>query len=173
MPPQPNPRVFSQAARSIFRNFQRRRITTPAETNVEPPSSQTKFQKLWNSPVGPKTVHFWAPVMKWGVVLSGVADFARPADQLSLNTNAALMATGAIWTRWCFVIRPRNVLLASVNFLLFCVGATQVGRIFAYRSSQKGKGAEEVAKDAGKDAKATAVSVAEDPVGAIKGAVGK
>ena len=31
------------------------------------------------------------------------------------------MATGAIWTRWCFVIKPRNIFLASVNFLLFTV----------------------------------------------------
>lgn len=49
------------------------------------------------------------------------------------------MATGLIWTRWCFVIRPQNMFLASVNFLLFCVGATQVGRILSFQSSQKGQ----------------------------------
>lgn len=46
------------------------------------------------------------------------------------------MATGLIWTRWCFVIKPRNVFLASVNFALFCVGATQVFRVVSYRRSQ-------------------------------------
>jgi hypothetical protein len=25
-----------------------------------------RLQQLWNSPVGPKTVHFWAPIMKVG-----------------------------------------------------------------------------------------------------------
>ena len=48
--------------------------------------------------------------MQWALVLAGVADFARPAEKLSLTQNAALTATGAIWTRWCFVIRPKNYL---------------------------------------------------------------
>lgn len=51
-----------------------------------------------------------APVMKWGVVLAGASDFVRPADKLSLTQNLALMATGSIWSRWCFVIRPKNML---------------------------------------------------------------
>ena len=72
---------------------------------------------------------------QWGVVLAGAADFARPADQLSISQNVALMCTGLIWTRWCFVIKPRNLFLASVNFLLFCVGATQTGRVLSYQSS--------------------------------------
>lgn len=83
--------------------------------------------------MGPKTVHFWAPVMKWAVVLVGVSDFARPASSLSLTQNLALMATGAIWTRWCLIIKPRNVLLAAVNFFLGCVGFTQVMRVLVYR----------------------------------------
>lgn len=48
------------------------------------------------------------------------------------------MATGLIWTRWCFVIRPQNMFLASVNFLLFCVGTTQVTRVLSYQRSLGG-----------------------------------
>lgn len=55
-----------------------------------------------------------APVMKWGVVLAGAADFLRPAEKLSLQQNLALMATGSIWTRWCFVIKPKNMLYVIV-----------------------------------------------------------
>jgi len=47
---------------------------------------------------------------QWGLVLAGAADFARPAESLSLSQNVALMATGSIWTRWCFVIKPKNML---------------------------------------------------------------
>jgi hypothetical protein len=65
--------------------------------------------------------------MKWGMVLAGASDFSRPAESLSFTQNFALMCTGAIWTRWCFVIRPKNVALA--------VGATQVGRIYMYNKS--------------------------------------
>jgi len=83
-------------------------------------------------------VHFWAPVMKWGVVLAGASDFLRPAEKLSLTQNMALMATGSIWTRWCFVIRPQNMFLAAVNFCLFIVGTVQVSRIFVYHRSLSG-----------------------------------
>lgn len=47
---------------------------------------------------------------QWALVLAGVSDFARPAESLSLTQNAALTCTGAIWTRWCLIIKPKNVL---------------------------------------------------------------
>jgi mitochondrial pyruvate carrier 2 len=47
------------------------------------------------------------------------------------------MATGAIWTRWCFIIKPRNIFLATVNFFLFCTGAMQVTRIQMHQRSLK------------------------------------
>jgi len=134
---------------SAFRTHGRRTAATAAEANVE----QAGFKKFWNSPVGPKTVHFWAPVMKWCLVLAGVADFARPAESLSLSQNAALTATGAIWTRWCFIIRPKNVFLATVNFFLFCVGTTQVSRVLLYRRSLKNSTVTEEAESAAKEAK--------------------
>ena len=52
---------------------------------------------------------------QWGLALAGASDFTRPAESLSLSQNLALSATGAIWTRWCFVIKPRNILY---DFLL-------------------------------------------------------
>ena len=55
-------------------------------------------------------VIYRAPVMKWGVVIAGASDFLRPAEKLSLTQNLALMATGSIWTRWCFIIKPQNLL---------------------------------------------------------------
>ncbi|EMD69179.1 hypothetical protein GGP41_004811 [Bipolaris sorokiniana] len=127
----PGSRIFSSFRPFFQRANARRRVNTAA--GAEPAG----FQKFWNSPIGPKTVHFWAPVMKWGMVLAGASDFSRPAESLSLTQNFALMCTGAIWTRWCFVIRPKNIALAAVNFLVFCVGATQVGRIYLYNQSLK------------------------------------
>lgn len=48
--------------------------------------------------------------LQWCLVIAGIADFARPAEKLSFTQNFALTCTGLIWTRWCFIIRPRNVL---------------------------------------------------------------
>ena len=71
----------------------------------------------------------------------------------------ALMATGAIWTRWCFIIKPRNIALATVNFFLFCVGSVQVSRVLVYRNSVKEPLKEEV-----KNAEA----LVKDPIGSAK-----
>ena len=127
--------------------------------------------------------------MQWALVIAGIGDFARPAEKLSLTQNAALMCTGAIWTRWCLIIKPRNVLyvfkyfrfltwrprllllpstcntklipdsLAAVNFFLGCVGVTQVSRILLHRSNQPDSALE--AKKEIADAKAAVAGVAE------------
>ncbi|KAF4551814.1 Mitochondrial pyruvate carrier-like protein 2 [Elsinoe fawcettii] len=130
--------------------------------------AQSKLQQFWHSPIGPKTVHFWAPIMKWGVVLAGAADFLRPASSLSISQNAALMATGAIWTRWCFIIKPQNLFLASVNFLLFCVGATQVSRVLLYRQSLDKESVGDEIKDAAKEEGKSLEKVAEKVEGKVK-----
>jgi len=155
--------AFRRTQQQIFKRHQ----TTAANPAVEGAPSQSVFQRMWNSPIGIKTVHFWAPVMKWGVVLAGATDFLRPAEKLSLTQNAALMATGSIWTRWCFVIRPKNMLLAAVNFSLFIVGTVQVTRILMYQSAQKGS-LEAAVKDLGKDAAGTAKSVEKEAVADAK-----
>lgn len=54
-------------------------------------------------------------MIQWGLVLAGIADFFRPAENLSLSQNCALMATGAIWTRWCLIIKPKNILYVHTS----------------------------------------------------------
>lgn len=96
----------------------------------------SKFTRFINSETGPKTVHFWAPVLKWALVVAGLNDLQRPVEKISGTQQIALFATGAIWTRWAgFVIQPRNALLASVNFFLGGVAGYQLCRIAAYRTN--------------------------------------
>ena len=156
----PGSRIFN-AFRPMFRQPLLRRSN---QTAAAP--EQAGFAKFWNSPIGPKTVHFWAPIMKWGIVIAGAADLTRPASQLSLNTNAALMMTGLIWTRWCFVIRPKNIFLATVNFFLFLTGATQTTRILLWQRSVKATEAQAQAE--GQEAKAELKEVVEKAEKAIK-----
>ncbi|KAL1990940.1 hypothetical protein VTN49DRAFT_5444 [Thermomyces lanuginosus] len=140
--------------------------TDASAASAEKP--QNVFVKLWNSPVGLKTVHFWAPIMKWGLVLAGISDMMRPAEKLSLTQNLALMATGAIWTRWCLIIKPRNLLLAAVNFFLACVGTTQVTRIFLHERRKHHGSSKEAAKDIASDTKESAKHVVEKVEGVVK-----
>ena len=89
-----------------------------------------------------------------------------------MTQNLALMCTGLIWTRWCFVIKPKNYFLASVNFLLFCVGATQVTRVMQYQSELKGQTLAEEVKDKAVEGKEKVVSVVEEQAGKAKEVVG-
>ena len=124
--------------------------------------------------------------LQWALVIAGISDFNRPPEKLSLTQNFALMGTGAIWTRWCFIIKPRNLLyvslfdlkknptgvtncrsdtsysLAAVNFFLGCVGLVQVSRIFLWQRSQEGssmKAAKQLEHEAVESVKAVASEV--------------
>jgi len=93
----------------------------------------SKLTAFMNHPAGPKTVFFWAPMMKWCLVAAGLKDMSRPAEKLSVSQNAALAATGFIWVRYSFVITPVNYSLAAVNFFVGLSGLSQLGRIAHHR----------------------------------------
>ena len=125
---------FFRVARPAFRarHFFRPKYNGARFQSTAANPEEPWLKRMWNSPVGLKTVHFWcvllrsklttvlvaadlyfllrAPIMKWALVLAGVSDFARPAEKLSFTQNVALTATGLIWTRWCLIIKPRNIL---------------------------------------------------------------
>ncbi|XP_029597491.1 mitochondrial pyruvate carrier 2 [Salmo trutta] len=96
-----------------------------------------KLRPIYNHPAGPKTVFFWAPVCKWGLVFAGLADMTRPADKLSLSQSGVLMTTGVIWSRWSLVIIPKNWFLFCCNCFLGASGATQLFRIWMYQQEVK------------------------------------
>lgn len=87
-----------------------------------------KLMYYVNHEAGPFTVHFWAPSWKWMLSASNIADYKRPISQVSGYQQTALMATGLIWTRYGFVIKPVNYNLAAVNVLLAASGSYQVFR---------------------------------------------
>ncbi|KAJ3049156.1 Mitochondrial pyruvate carrier 2 [Rhizophlyctis rosea] len=93
------------------------------------------FGRFLNHPAGPKTIHFWAPAMKWGLVIAGLGDLSRPAENLSLMQTGALAATGVIWSRYAMVIIPKNYSLLSVNIFVGATGIYQLYRIWQYRQS--------------------------------------
>lgn len=96
-----------------------------------------KLRPLYNHPAGPKTVFFWAPMFKWGLVIAGLADMTRPAEKLSTSQSAVLTATGLIWSRYSLVIIPKNWNLFCVNFFVGSAGASQLYRIWRYQQDQK------------------------------------
>ncbi|KAL7962606.1 hypothetical protein V8C34DRAFT_269293 [Trichoderma compactum] len=142
----PSP-LFNRQTQQMFRNrFRQQGKRWQSTASEQQQQSTSWFKKAWESEVGIKTVHFWAPIMKWALVLAGISDLARPAEKLSFAQNFSLMCTGLIWTRWCLIIKPKNVLLAAVNFFLALVGIAQISRITLHNMAQKD--GEEVAVEA-------------------------
>ncbi|XP_073979281.1 uncharacterized protein [Rhodnius prolixus] len=91
-----------------------------------------KMQPLWQHPAGPKTVFFWAPTFKWGLVMAAAGDLQRPANQLSVNQTAVLAATGLIWSRYSLVVIPKNWNLFSVNVFVAITNIYQLSRAISY-----------------------------------------
>ena len=102
----------------------------------------SKLLPLWNHPAGLQTIHFWAPSFKWGLVIAGIADLARPAEKLSFGQSLSLACTGTIWSRYSTVIIPKNWNLFSVNVFLAMVGASQCARVLNYRKQLEAEGKE-------------------------------
>ncbi|XP_070568003.1 uncharacterized protein [Ptychodera flava] len=101
-----------------------------------------KLLPIWNHPAGLKTIHFWAPSFKWGLVIAGIADIARPPEKLSARQSGALAATGCIWARYSMVIIPKNWNLFSVNLFVGLTGMMQLTRIYFHKQSLKKQAAE-------------------------------
>ena len=106
----------------------------------------SKFRAFLDHPAGPKTVFFWAPTMKWGLVIAGLADINRHPELISTGTTCALAATGFIWARCGALPRflallltpfffadatqiiPKNMNLLAVNVFVGCLSAYQLKR---------------------------------------------
>jgi len=101
------------------------------------PFVPAKLQPLWNHPAGPKTVFFWAPAFKWSLVIAGLGDLSRPANQLSVGQSASLFATGVIWSRYSLVIIPKNYGLFSVNVFVALIQLVQLTRAYQYAQTVK------------------------------------
>lgn len=56
-------------------------------------------RSTWSCVLTLRTIFFWAPLAKWGLVAAGLKDLGRPAEKLSTSQNIALAATGFIWVR--------------------------------------------------------------------------
>ncbi|KAL0269637.1 UNVERIFIED_CONTAM: hypothetical protein PYX00_007298 [Menopon gallinae] len=87
-----------------------------------------KFRPLWQHPAGPKTIFFWAPIFKWGLVIAGLGDLSRPAEKLSVSQSLSLGLTGCIWSRYSLVIIPKNWSLFSVNMFVAGTSLYQLAR---------------------------------------------
>ncbi|KAG2353689.1 mitochondrial pyruvate carrier [Suillus spraguei] len=94
----------------------------------------SKLSAFMNHPAGPKTVFFWAPLMKWCLVAAGVKDLSRPADKLSVSQNVGAARMHRFYLGEILIgHHPINYSLAAVNFFVGSTGLGQLARIANYR----------------------------------------
>ncbi|GJQ68972.1 hypothetical protein Trydic_g6157 [Trypoxylus dichotomus] len=94
----------------------------------------TALKPVWDHPAGPKTIFFWAPAFKWGLVMAGIGDIlSRHPSQISTSQSCALAVTGLIWSRYSVVIIPVNYNLLSVNAFVSMTQLYQLYRVFDYQ----------------------------------------
>lgn len=75
----------------------------------------SRLAAFWNSEVGPKTTHFWGPVMNWGFVLAGLSDSQKPPETISPNMTSALCVYSLLFMRFAWEVQPRNYLLLACH----------------------------------------------------------
>ena len=89
-----------------------------------------------NSPVGPKTVHFWGPAANWGLVLAGILDANKPAEMISERMTGTLFVYSCLFMRFAWRVQPRNMLLFSCHFSNCVAQAYLFSRKMAWNSQQ-------------------------------------
>ena len=68
-----------------------------------------------NSPVGPKTIHFWGPVANWGFVVAGIMDMNKPMECVSEKMTLTLACYSAMFMRFAWRVAPRNYILFACH----------------------------------------------------------
>ncbi|PPE00005.1 hypothetical protein GOBAR_DD02985 [Gossypium barbadense] len=72
----------------------------------------SSFRAFLNSPVGPKTTHFWGPVANWGFVLAGLVDMNKPPEMISGNMTSGKKkySSKKLWIFLVFIACPSDIL---------------------------------------------------------------
>jgi mitochondrial pyruvate carrier 1 len=95
----------------------------------------SRLTAFWNSDVGPKTTHFWGPVMNWGFVIAGLADTQKPPEMISGNMTGVLCVYSLLFMRFAWEVKPRNYLLMACHACNEVVQANNLRRHLQWRMS--------------------------------------
>ncbi|KAK3040617.1 hypothetical protein RJ639_026938 [Escallonia herrerae] len=76
------------------------------------------FRRFLNSPVGPKTTHFWGPVSNCGIIAAALIDTQKPPEMISGNMTSGcdvMCVYSALFMRFAWMVQPRNYLLLATH----------------------------------------------------------
>jgi hypothetical protein len=85
-------------------------------------------------PVGPFTIHFWAPTAKWLISAANIADLGRPVEKMSVNQQAGACLAVVVASFFVLVPPPINTNCSPSPPTL--AGISVTGVIWARYSTQ-------------------------------------
>ncbi|KAL5793363.1 hypothetical protein ACOSP7_001957 [Xanthoceras sorbifolium] len=92
------------------------------------------LRTLWNSPMGPKTTHFWGPVFNWSIPLAAVADTKKPPEMISGSMTGVMCVYSALFMRFAYMVQPRNL------HLLVCHASNETVQLYQLSRFLKAQG---------------------------------
>eukprot|EP01113_Clastostelium_recurvatum_P007339 TRINITY_DN13412_c0_g1_i2.p2 TRINITY_DN13412_c0_g1~~TRINITY_DN13412_c0_g1_i2.p2 ORF type:complete len:111 (-),score=17.53 TRINITY_DN13412_c0_g1_i2:87-419(-) len=95
------------------------------------------FRRLWESPVGIRTTHFWGPVANWGIVLAGLIDIKKDPEMVSGSMTTAMCLYSGLFMRFAWMVRPRNYLLLTCHAANETVQLYHLQRKVRYEMNKK------------------------------------
>ncbi|SBT78239.1 mitochondrial pyruvate carrier protein 2, putative [Plasmodium ovale] len=96
-------------------------------------------KKALVSDTGVLSIHFWAPTFKWSISLANLVDINRDPKLLSLPQQFAIFLTGLLFSRFAYVIKPRNLNLLTINLFMSLTALYQITRIANYKYNASSK----------------------------------
>jgi hypothetical protein len=94
-------------------------------------AGETKKLGIWND------VHFWATagaLAGWGMSGAAIYDAALQGPEvISLNMTGVMLIYSSLFTRWAWIVHPRNTLLAACHATNVCAQANQMRRALEHK----------------------------------------
>ncbi|KAJ3758682.1 hypothetical protein EV360DRAFT_43370 [Lentinula raphanica] len=106
------------------------------------------------------STHFWGPLANWGLPLAALADLKKDEEVISGTMTTALTCYSLTFSRFAWVVQPRNYLLLACHMTNVTAQSIQLYRFNEYwnRGGRERKlGLTGAAQDAAKDAKTSVV----------------
>lgn len=86
-----------------------------------------------NSPAGPMTTHFWAPIANWGLAGSGMYDAAMKGPEIiNERMSATQVVYSGLFVRFAMAVQPTNYILAACHTANVTAQCNQLRRWGAY-----------------------------------------
>ncbi|KAL9454331.1 hypothetical protein AB3S75_009839 [Citrus x aurantiifolia] len=73
------------------------------------------LKTFWNSPMGPKTTHFWGPAFNWGLPFAAFLDTKKPPELISGSMTGVMCVYSALGMRFAWMVQPRNLHLLACH----------------------------------------------------------